>query len=170
MDINDTKFIIDRLAHNTGVFREIFTGISPEYASWRPAEGKWSFLEVVNHIRDEEELDFRERVKAALENREAPAIHPGKWVTEKNYAGRDYISSVANFLLEREHSIEWLRSLKDIDWNSKWTNPQFEMTAYGFLVNWLAHDYLHIRQLNRMNFLYLKEKAGDVSLQYAGDW
>ncbi len=167
----DTKFIIDRLTHNEKVFREILTGISPEQASWRPAEDKWSFLEVVNHLYDEEQLDFRERVTAALENREAPPIHPGAWVTEKKYADRDYVKSVANFLLEREKSIVWLRSLKeDVNWESKWTNPQFEVTAYGFLVNWLAHDYLHIRQINMMNYLYLKEKAGDVSLQYAGEW
>lgn len=168
----DTKFIIDHLTHNEKVFREILTGISTEQASWRPAEDKWSMLEIVNHLFDEEQFDFRERVKSALENREAPPIDPQGWVTERNYAELDYVQSVANFLLERERSIVWLHSLKEkeIDWDSKWTNTQFEMTAYGFLINWLAHDYLHIRQINRMNYLYLKEKGGDTSLLYAGEW
>lgn len=166
----DTKFIIDRLAHNDGVFREILTGITGDQIQWRPAPDKWSMIEIVNHLYDEEQFDFRERVKASLENREAPPIDPQGWVKSKKYAERDYVQSVANFLLERERSVVWLRSLKDVNWESKWTNPQFEMTAYGFLVNWLAHDYLHIRQINRMNYLYLNEITGEQSLQYAGEW
>ena len=166
----DTKFIIDRLTHNEKVFREILTGITGDQVHWKPAPDKWSMLEIVNHLYDEEQLDFRERVKAALENREAPSIDPQGWVKSKNYAERDYVRSVANFLLERERSIEWLHGLKDVNWESKWTNPQFEMTAYAFLVNWLAHDYMHIRQINRINYLYLNEITGDQSLQYAGEW
>ena len=169
----DTKYIIDRLVHNEKVFREILTGVTGNQVHWKPAPDKWSMLEIVNHLYDEEQLDFRERVKAALENREAPPIDPQGWVKSKNYADRDYVQSVANFLLERERSIEWLHGLegnKDVNWESKWTNPQFEMTAYAFLVNWLAHDYLHIRQINRMNYLYLNEITGDQSLQYAGEW
>jgi hypothetical protein len=171
----DTKFIIDRITHNEKVFREILTGIAGDQVHWKPEPDKWSMLEIVNHLYDEEQYDFRERVNASLENREAPPIDPQGWVKEKKYAERDYVSSVANFLLERERSIVWLHSLegngkKEFDWESKWTNPQFEMTAYGFLVNWLAHDYLHIRQINRMNYMYLKEKAGDTSLIYAGEW
>jgi hypothetical protein len=43
------------------------------------------------------------------------------------------------------------------------------MSARLFLHNWLAHDYLHIRQINRLKFAYLKAHS-DISLDYAGAW
>lgn len=43
------------------------------------------------------------------------------------------------------------------------------MSAKLFLTNWLAHDYLHIRQVNRMRYLYLKTQTG-IPLDYAGDY
>lgn len=33
--------------------------------------------------------------------------------------------------------------------------------------NWLAHDYLHMRQI--IKYQYLKEKT-NIDLQYAGNW
>jgi hypothetical protein len=38
-----------------------------------------------------------------------------------------------------------------------------------FLHNWLAHDYLHIRQIIRIKYDYLKKTSGEILL-YAGEW
>jgi hypothetical protein len=43
------------------------------------------------------------------------------------------------------------------------------MTARSFLTNWLAHDYLHLRQILRIKHHYLKTESGE-SLSYAGAW
>ncbi len=43
------------------------------------------------------------------------------------------------------------------------------MTAKMFLSNWLAHDYLHLRQILDLKFNYHKLLSGD-SLTYAGKW
>jgi hypothetical protein len=43
------------------------------------------------------------------------------------------------------------------------------MTAMLFLSNWLAHDYLHIRQIIKLKFDYLEKMTGE-GLSYAGDW
>jgi hypothetical protein len=49
-------------------------------------------------------------------------------------------------------------------------HPELGMLrAKIFLANWLAHDYLHIRQIIRYQFEYLKVKT-EVDLNYAGNW
>jgi hypothetical protein len=39
------------------------------------------------------------------------------------------------------------------------------MSAEMFLANWLAHDYLHIRQLIRLRYHYLEHAAAEVKLR-----
>jgi len=43
------------------------------------------------------------------------------------------------------------------------------MTASMFFSNWLAHDYLHIRQITRLKYDYLKQLTNE-DLSYAGTW
>ncbi len=43
------------------------------------------------------------------------------------------------------------------------------MTAKMFLSNWLAHDYLHIRQITKLKYDYLKQLTNE-DLNYAGNW
>ena len=38
-----------------------------------------------------------------------------------------------------------------------------------FSPNWLAHDYLHIRQIIRLKFAYLQQLSKE-DLSYAGNW
>lgn len=54
--------VITRLAANRAVFQALATGVGETQARWRPAPEKWSFLEVVNHLHDEEREDFRRRI------------------------------------------------------------------------------------------------------------
>ncbi|MEM6429633.1 MAG: hypothetical protein AAF708_10365 [Deinococcota bacterium] len=42
------------------------------------------------------------------------------------------------------------------------------MSAQFFLENWLAHDYLHMRQVVKLKYDYLT--ADGVNLIYAGTW
>jgi len=43
------------------------------------------------------------------------------------------------------------------------------MSASLFLSNWLAHDYLHIKQIIALKYKFLEQFSG-VSIKYAGDW
>jgi hypothetical protein len=55
-------------------------------------------------------------------------------------------------------------------WHNTHIHPQLgTVTASMFLSNWLAHDYLHIRQINELKYLYFKQKT-DESLEYVGNW
>jgi len=167
-----TDEIIRHLEDNQFVFKSLLNGKQPEEYNFRPDESSWSLLEIISHLHDEEREDFRTRVKNTLEspNLTPPSIDPVGWVKQRDYAGQNFEEKLNAFLIERDASIEWLKSLNDAKWDNVYVHPTAgKFTAYSFLTNWLAHDYHHIRQINRRLYEYLKDRSG-VSLAYAGDW
>lgn len=169
MDINR---IIAELEKNKSVFKDLLENLPDEFYHWRESENKWNLLEVVCHLYDEERDDFRARVKSVLANplEDLLPIDPSGWVTSRNYAEQNYDMKLNDFIIEREYSIAWLKQLKSPEWGNSHSHPKLgPLTAKMFLVNWLAHDYLHIRQIIRIKYEYLKITSGEILL-YAGDW
>ncbi|MEX0314099.1 MAG: DinB family protein [Allomuricauda sp.] len=164
--------VIKELERNRKVFLEIFRDLPSDFITWKANPKDWSALEIICHLIDEEVDDFRARVRHALENPEAPLvpIDPPGWAISRNYKGQDFKASVERWGQERQKSIEWLSGLSHPKWENTVEHPDLgPITAESFLYNWLAHDYLHIRQLNRMRRAYLQESSRD-SLTYAGKW
>jgi len=164
--------IIQSLDRNKNVFKELLKGVPRTEFLWKQEPDKWSLLEIVCHIRDEEVEDFRTRVQCVLENPTLPPppIDPVAWVKERKYIEQDYDSVLNRFIDEREHSVEWLRNLKDPKWDNSYLHPKLgPMSARLFLSNWLAHDLLHIRQIVKLRFDYLKHLSSE-DLSYAGNW
>lgn len=164
--------IFQQLAHNAGVFKAMFEGISPDMNRWKQAPEKWCLLEILCHLYDEEREDFRARLRSVLDNPEQalPAINPVGWVSERQYLAQNYEQKLTDFLAERQASVEWLQSLPAPRWDNAYQHPKFgPMSANLFLSNWLAHDYLHFRQITRLKYDYLRFVSGE-DLSYAGDW
>ncbi len=165
--------LFQHLENNADVIRTSTQGTPREQAIWRPTPESWSILEVVVHLLDEEREDFRVRLNHTLHKPEVnwPPINPGGWVTERAYADRDLEESLRAFLEERKKSVAWLRSLASPSWESKHVHPKFgSMDAGTLMASWVAHDYLHLRQLSRLRFEHVKHLAGSYSVEYAGDW
>ena len=168
----DELQIIDQLEINAQVFKSLLKAVPERMYRWKPAADKWSLLEIICHLYDEEREDFRTRVRITLEGpaKTLPGINPILWVTEREYQKQDYFHKLLDFLSEREKSVEWLRSLEAPAWGNVHLHPKLgPMSASLFLNNWLAHDYLHIRQINKNKYLFLKEHV-NTSLYYAGNW
>ena len=90
--------------------------------------------------------------------------------TQKKHKKMFYNNMLNKFLLKREQSIAWLNSLEDPKWENYFEHPKKgKLTAKFFLTNWLAHDYLHIRQIIKLKFDYLEHRSGE-KLDYAGPW
>src|ERR1700704_4162886 len=109
----NTDALIARLAHMPEILTAVVDGLSATDWRWRPKDGGWSILEIVNHLADEEVFDFRARVQSTLEDpsRPWPGMDPEGWVTERRYQERDPAESVRRFLDERESSLAWLRGV-----------------------------------------------------------
>ena len=165
-------FFIDRFSKNREVFAGLVRGVSLEQARWKPLPDKWSILEVVNHLYDEEREDFRPRIELVLaESTQAwPPIDPQKWVTSRGYNDREVEISVNNFLSEREKSLSWLQGLSKPNWQNSNTGPNGTLTAGDLLASWLAHDFLHMRQLARLHWQYVGAIADPYKTTYGGPW
>jgi DinB superfamily len=168
----DQEYVINQLEENQKVFKALLGNIPSELIHWRPMPDKWNLLEIVCHLYDEEREDFRTRVRSVLENprKPLPQFDTHKWVIDHDYGKQDYYHRMLSFLTEREESVQYLRSLEEPRWDNAYKHPKLgKMSAGLFLNNWLAHDYLHIRQINKNKYLFLLENSR-TSLGYAGPW
>jgi hypothetical protein len=151
----------------------MLSNVAEDENRWKPAPEKWSLLEVVCHLYDEERENFRARLKHTLEHPELPlpATDPVGWVLSRGYAGQNYSEKVQAFLDERAQSIEWLRSLENPKWKNAYQHPTHgALSAEFFLANWLAHDYLHLRQIVSLKYHYLTAANISTRFDYAGEW
>lgn len=164
--------VISEFTNNGRVFKHLLNSTNSGEVLYRPAPGKWNLLEIACHLLDEERLDFRARMKHVMENpdEEMEPIDPQGWVTSHNYSEKDFAAVLKDFLSERENSLQWLASLTNEDLEKKLEHKIFgTVTVRHFMLNWLAHDYLHIRQIVALKYTFLKNNTG-ADLRYAGDW
>lgn len=166
------KVQIDILRNHIDLYKALLKESSSDLIYWRQQPDKWCLLEIVCHLYDEEREDFRFRTKWILERpgELPPMFNPIDWVTQNRYIEQDYQIMFSNFIEERKASILWLDSLNDPNWEAFYTHPKLgDLTARHYLNNWVAHDYLHIRQITKLKFDYLKDQTG-ANLDYAGKW
>ncbi len=170
----DAKNLIDQMARNAGRISRLAAGVSAAQAVWKPTPQDWSILEVVNHLYDEERLDFRVRLELILhhpEQEDWPPIDPPRWVVERRYNQRLLEPSLANFLKARQASLAWLNGLGRVDWRSGVPAPWGGVFHAGdMLAAWANHDTLHMRQLVELQHAWVVRLAGPYTGSYAGDW
>lgn len=162
---------ITQLERNAQTFTALLAGVTSDEAAHKAAPEKWSILDVVNHLADEERTDFRMRLNLTLHHPEQdwPPINPEESVKKPAYTGRTLDEALADFLAERTNSIEWLRSLGTLDLTAVHTHPRFgSMSAGNLFYSWLAHDYRHIRQIARLRYEYLAAVIAPYDVEYAG--
>ena len=168
----DHNIIINELRRNRTIFHQILVDVSDFDIYWSQGPEKWCLLEIVCHLHDEEIEDFRTRVKCVLDDptKPLPPFDPLAWVKERNYKGQNYHDILKKFMKERKYSVDWLQSLENPKWENTYQHPRLGlMSAELFLTNWLAHDLLHIRQITRLRYDFLKSTTG-INLDYAGNW
>ncbi len=166
------NFIIDQLEANASVLEDVLKSMPLEATTWRQQPEKWCALEIVCHLYDEERDDFRFRTRWVLEHpgEFPPTFNPLDWIEGHQYMAQDYSTMINKLVEERANSIKWLRALQQPKWNNSYEHPKLgTVTARYFLTNWLAHDYLHLRQLIKLKFDYLNTLTQEP-LEYAGNW
>ena len=159
------------MATQAELIRSLVADVSDEQARWKPAPDRWSILEVINHLYDEEREDFREHLDHILHRPEDAwsPIRPMEWVTERAYNERDLTTSLEAFLAERRASLAWLESLGEPDWDTSirapWDAP---IRAGDMLASWAVHDQWHIEQLVRLRRDYAIAQLASYDARYAG--
>ncbi len=166
------RVLLKDMAANAERVRSLVQGLSQERARWKPDPDTWSVLEVVNHLADEETLDFRVRIEITLFRPDEPwpPIDPAGWVTERDYNGRDLTESLQRYLDARQENLSWLKGIESPDWNLSYQAPWGEIRAGDLFASWVAHDLLHTRQLIELHWAFATVRSVPFSNQYAGTW
>lgn len=167
------EILIDRLAAGAATVSALVSGIPAARSAQRSDPQRWSILEILCHLRDEEREDFRPRIEYTLQRPGTswPGIDPEAWVSERAYAAADPTAVLAEFRAARDKSLRWLRALEQPDWDAAYEHPLLgRLTAGDLLASWAAHDMLHLRQLTGEVFALSGQAAAPHRTDYAGRW
>ena len=159
------------LTANAETFRALLQTVPPEQGAWKPGPEIWSLHAVMQHMYNEERLDFRMHLREMFSDPPQPW---GLIREEEREAGAktvpDLAAALEGFLRERAESVTWLRGLETPDWELISRPPWGAIKAGDVLVSWVEHDFLHMRQLIEILYALNVKLAEPYSVQYAGDW
>lgn len=166
------KILYQELVNSTEMIRSLLAGIRQEEAQIKPSRSSWSVLEVVCHLYDEEREDFREHLDFILhrQHEEWHPIAPTAWVKLRKYNEQNFNSMRNKFFRERATSLDWLKKIRNSDWNTAYKSKWGTMRAGDMFACWVAHDNLHIRQLTELRRRHIERITKPYHIQYAGDW
>lgn len=167
----DAPALVALLRRTPAALDALLAGLPDACWRLRPAGGGWSILEVVNHLADEDPLDFRARLASLLEDpeRDWPPIDPQGDVTRKAFQQRDPAESLARFRVEREASLAWLASVAGADWSRAKSHPKAgPIHAGDLLAAWAAHDARHLTQIAKLLHGVAAHLGAPYSVAYAG--
>lgn len=166
----DWKRHIVSLEQSGKILCDLFQDVDEAQVRWKPAPEKWSMLEVLVHLWDEEKEDFRRRLSLTLEDpaKDWPPIDPVGWVGERRYNERDLDEALEGFARERAASLVYLRGLETPDWDRQRIHPRMGAIRAGdLLAAWTAHDWLHVRQIANLRALFVATSSAPYSTRYA---
>jgi hypothetical protein len=171
----DLEMVVDQLAANAERIRALVQGVTLRQARWKPDETRWSILEVIVRLYDEEREDFRSLLGHVLHRPDErwprlDDVSPQEWVRVRRYNERDPDAALGDFLAARADSTAWLRGLGAPDWSASYEMPFGPITAGDVSASWVAHDLLHMRQLVRLHWLHTTAALAPYKVAYAGRW
>jgi len=137
------------LARLPPTLRALLDGLEVTLWRERPAPAEWSPVEIVCHLRDEEEEDFgaRVRVLASGGDRFVP-IDPERWAVERRYRDADPTTALTAFCERRAANLEFLATVPVERLGVTVTQPgTATLSGLDVIAAWVTHDRLHLAQL-----------------------
>ncbi|MGQ9612365.1 DinB family protein [Chloroflexus sp.] len=92
--------LTQKLSDDARRIQALLAGVSLEQARWKPQPAMWSMREVIGHLADEEQYNFRVRLDYTLHRPGEcwPPIDPEGWVTGRRYNEGDLTITLERFL------------------------------------------------------------------------
>ena len=90
--MNNIQILVEQLARNQHTLQHMLSNRTSKEYKWKKQKEKWCLLEIVCHLCDEEQFDFRARIQHIFNSpkTEPPSFNPLAWVTDHNYMGQNY--------------------------------------------------------------------------------
>lgn len=144
---------IDQMAATPDIFRALLNGISDKQAYWKPAPGRWSIAEMLEHLSHVEAHCFRIRFDEILaaDNPEIEPYDQNAFYAQGAYSDRDAEESLAHWEEQREDNLELLRGLEPVVLVRMGRHIlRGEFTLENLLNEWAFHDLGHVKQLTEL--------------------
>jgi hypothetical protein len=141
---------LDHMDATPDILRALLAGVSDEQAYWKPAPGRYSIAELLEHLSHIEAHCFRQRFDEILagDNPEFEPYDQNAFYAEGTYSGRDAEESLAHWEEQREDNLEFLRGLDPIVLSRAGRHTVLgAFTLSNLLHEWALHDLGHVRQL-----------------------
>ncbi len=170
MDATALAKLIEAQRRFPALIEAVVAGIDEAVLRGREEPGRWSPIEILRHVLDEEIFDFRPRARYLVEGGDAPAaIDPPTWVIERDYQSADKDETLAQFAAERAASCAWLATLSPDDLQrERQITEKTKLRAGDVIAAWHIHDWLHLRQLSTAIVALTARSLTPWKVGYAG--
>jgi uncharacterized damage-inducible protein DinB len=126
-------------------------------------EGKWTVIQVLQHLIKAEETNWIPRIKHILTDNSKPLPLFNRTVEEKNIQEKEVISLINEFSSKRQESLNFLKmqNFNDELLKTQCTHPELgPITIENLLSAWVVHDLDHIVQICRIFAKSFKTEVG----------
>lgn len=141
---------LEQLETTPELLRLLLFGLTEEEAAWKPAPGRWSIAEVIEHLSHVEGHRFRSRVDEMIAESTPKIKEYDQEVFDAmgQYSGRDIEDSFDHWEDQRETNVEYLRTLTPDVLTRTGQHEKLGIITVSELLNgWAFHDLGHIRQV-----------------------
>jgi hypothetical protein len=129
---------------------------------FRVASEDWTIREILAHLVDDEMYVMRTRMERIIKE-ERPQLAPHderKWYASRNTSRDALPELLADFATQRAASLGIVTMLRESDWAREGYQPEYGVfTAEKWLEHWVAHDTVHINQIERALSAYAAQPA-----------
>ena len=127
-------------------------GISTEQLRQPEKPGKWSIIEVVQHLADTEIVyGYRIRMILAADTPNIEGYDQDAWAQRLRYADTSLPDAIAQIRLLRGRSLHLLRGLRPDEWERAGMHSERGRESVRHITKLLAaHDLVHLRQIARI--------------------
>ena len=141
---------VEQLAATPDILRALLTPLTVEDVEWKPAPGRFSIAEVLEHLSHVEGHCFRLRLDAALAEDGAAwePYDPDALAATGQFSGRDAGDSFDHWEDQRDDNVAFLKGLAEDAAARHGMHAKLGRITLGELVaEWAFHDLGHIRQI-----------------------
>jgi uncharacterized damage-inducible protein DinB len=131
---------------------KLIEGVSDEALRVKPAPGKWSVVEILAHLADDE-IVTSWRYRQMLENSGCAlsGFDQDEWARMGKYESKDPGQCLRLFRLLRESNLQMLRHLSSEEWQRHGMHAERGRMSVQDLARHMAgHDMNHIDQIRRI--------------------